>query len=95
MENHCQKHFHRLGSILRVFLYSSIDPRLCVDRPQYEIRLVQCCRHQHHNRHLRPGLRVHALPLSLSVLILFGNMKQLAKLRMSIYIYPTSMDRLW
>ena len=92
MENRCQK--HRLGSILRVFRCPSIDPRLRVDGPQCEIRRVQCCCCQRHSCHLRLGLRVHALPLSLSILILFGNMKQLVKLRMSIYIYPTSMDQL-
>lgn len=29
----------------------SMDPRLCMDRPRCEIRLVQCRRHQCHRRH--------------------------------------------
>ena len=38
---------------------------------------------------LRSGFIAQALPLSLSVLILFGNIKQLTKLHMSIF-FPTS-----
>jgi hypothetical protein len=51
MANRCQKDSLLLGSILRALLRPSIDPRVRVDRPRCEIRLVQCRRHQHHCRH--------------------------------------------
>jgi hypothetical protein len=38
------------------------------------------------------GLRAQALPLSLNVLMLYGNMEQLAKLHMSIFTLLVSTE---
>ena len=89
MANHCQKHSPLLRLVLQALLHPSIDPRMKTLRMQTTI----------HNLSGVPcgafcipifsvcvaTLKAQTLTLSLNVLMLYGNMEQLAKLSMSVF----------